>query len=84
MIVHHYSKSLSIEIFEGDIFDLRVELIGGPIDCVLDRAALVALPPSSIEDCYLPLLLSLMTKHAKMLLASVSELSFPKFFCVME
>lgn len=46
---------------------------------MLDRAALVALPPSIIEDHYLPLIDSLLSKEGgKMLFASVSELPFPK------
>lgn len=77
-VVRHYSKSLPIEIYEGDVFELNAEVLGGQVDAVLDRAALVALPPSLIEDKYLPLITSLMADHAKMLFASVSELPFPK------
>ena len=77
-IVRHRSKTLPIELYEGDIFDLTPEIVGS-IDAVLDRAALVALPPSIIEDQYLPLLDSLLSKEGgKMLFASVSELPFPK------
>ena len=62
----------------SDIFDLTPEIVG-PIDRILDRAALVALPPSIIEeDQYLPHLMRLMKPGGKMLLASVSELPFPK------
>ena len=68
---------MPITLFEGDIFDLTTEIVG-PIDRVVDRAALVALPPSIIEDQYLPHLMRLMKRGGKMLFASVSELPFPK------
>jgi thiopurine S-methyltransferase len=77
-LVRHKSGSLPIEIYEGDVFDLSVDVLGCPVDAVLDRAALVALPPCLIEEKYLPLVTSLMKPDAKMLFASVSELPFPK------
>lgn len=76
-IVRHKSTSMPITLYEGDIFDLTPEIVG-PIDRVLDRAALVALPPSIIEDQYLPLLIRLLKRGGKVLFASVSELPFPK------
>lgn len=76
-IIRHKSTSVPITLYEGDIFDLTTEIVG-KIDRVLDRAALVALHPSMIEDQYLPLLVRLMRPGGKMLFASVSELPFPK------
>ena len=76
-VVRHKSTLQPIELYECDIFDLTPEIVG-PIDAVLDRAALVALPPSIIEDQYLPLITSLLRPGGKMLFASVSELPFPK------
>ena len=76
-VVRHKSTSLPIELYEGDIFDLTPEIVG-PIDRILDRAALVALHPSMISGQYLPLLMSLLSPGGKMLFASVSELPFPK------
>lgn len=76
-VVCHKSTTVPIALYEGDIFDLTPEIVG-PIDRILDRAALVALPPSMIEDQYLPLLVRLMRPRGKMLFASVSELPFPK------
>jgi hypothetical protein len=77
-IVRQKSGSLPIELYEGDVFDLSTDVLGGEVDAVLDRAALVALPPCHIEDKYLPLVTSLMTSNAKMHFASVLELPFPK------
>eukprot|EP00545_Synedropsis_sp_CCMP1620_P011415 CAMPEP_0119004320 /NCGR_PEP_ID=MMETSP1176-20130426/1073_1 /TAXON_ID=265551 /ORGANISM="Synedropsis recta cf, Strain CCMP1620" /LENGTH=623 /DNA_ID=CAMNT_0006956011 /DNA_START=74 /DNA_END=1945 /DNA_ORIENTATION=+ len=76
-VIRHKSTSVSIALYEGDIFDLTTEIVG-KIDRVLDRAALVILHPSMIEDHYLPLLMRLMRPGGKILLASVSELPFPK------
>eukprot|EP00797_Seminavis_robusta_P033949 Sro7_g006010.2 (293) ;mRNA; f:120906-121784 len=79
-IVRHKSKSLPIELYEGDIFDLTPTIIGGTVDAVLDRAALVALPPQIIQNQYLPHITKLLNKQAggKVLFASVAELPFPK------
>lgn len=44
----HYSAA-GIEIFAGDIFDLKAEMIG-TVDAVYDRAALVALPDTMRPD----------------------------------
>jgi len=76
-IIRHKSTVRPIQLYEGDIFDLTAEIVG-PIDAVLDRAALVALPPAIIGDQYLPLIASLLRPGGKMLFASVSELPFPK------
>lgn len=62
----------------AELFDLNLDVLGGQVDTVLDRAALVALSPSLIEDQYLPLIASLMVVNGKVLFASVSELPFPK------
>jgi thiopurine S-methyltransferase len=76
-IIRHRSSCLPITLYEGNIFDLTPDVVG-PIDRILDRAALVALPPSIIEDQYLPLLTRLLKPGGKVLFASVSELPFPK------
>ncbi|KAL7557111.1 hypothetical protein ACA910_002360 [Epithemia clementina (nom. ined.)] len=76
-VVRHRSTVQPIELYECDIFDLT-PAITGRIDAVLDRAALVALPPSIIEDQYLPLLTRLLRPGGAMLFASVSELPFAK------
>jgi thiopurine S-methyltransferase len=76
-VVRHKSTVSPIELYEGDIFDLTPEIVG-PIDAVLDRAALVALPPSIIESQYLVLITTLLRPGGRMLFASVSELPFPK------
>jgi thiopurine S-methyltransferase len=79
IIVRHRSTVVPLTLYEGDIFRLTREIIGGPVDCILDRAALVALPPSMIENQYLLLLASLLKRPGgKILLASVNELPFPK------
>lgn len=78
-IVCHKSTILPIELYECDIFHLTKDVIGGPVDAILDRAALVALHPSLIEDKYLPLLTSLLKPDTgRVLFASVSALPFPK------
>jgi thiopurine S-methyltransferase len=79
IIVRHRSTVVPLTLYEGDIFNLTREIIGGPVDCILDRAALVALPPSMIENQYLLLLATLLKRPGgKILLASVNELPFPK------
>ncbi len=78
-ISEHTSKDMpNLSLFEGDFFDLTPVLIGGKVDCVLDRAALVALHPSMAER-YLRHLLTLLKQsdNSKVLFASVSHLPFP-------
>lgn len=40
---HYVCKNLKIDIFQGDFFELKPEIIG-PIDFIYDRASLIALP----------------------------------------
>jgi thiopurine S-methyltransferase len=40
---HYLCKNFKIEIFQGDFFELKPEIIG-PIDFIYDRASLIALP----------------------------------------
>jgi thiopurine S-methyltransferase len=77
VIVRHRSTVVPLTLYEGNIFRLTREIVG-PVDCILDRAALVALHPSMIENQYLVLLTRLLKRPGKILLASVSELPFPK------
>jgi len=76
LIVRHFSSSVSISLYEADIFTLDRNVVG-QVDAILDRAALVALHPSCIESKYLPLLTSLLDGNGRMLLASVSRLPRP-------
>jgi thiopurine S-methyltransferase len=38
-------SAAGLDVFVGDIFDMRAEVLG-PVDAVYDRAALIALPPA--------------------------------------
>lgn len=76
-ITLHRSNVVPLRLYQGDIFALDLEIVG-PIDRVLDRAALVALHPTSVESRYLPLITTLLVPETgKVLLASVSELPAP-------
>lgn len=73
----HRSNVVPLRLYEGDIFALDPDIVG-PIDRVLDRAALVALHPTSVESRYLPLITRfLVPETGKLLLASVNELPAP-------
>ena len=44
-ITLHRSTSLPFEMYESDVYELTPSVVG-PVNRILDRAALVALPPS--------------------------------------
>ena len=74
-------SSADIEIYCGDFFRLTPDLIKG-VDCLYDRAALVALP-SSMRDSYIGKLASLMPSGAIGVMVAMeypqSEMDGPPF-----
>jgi len=72
-ITLHRSTSLPFEMYESDVYELTPSVVG-PVNRILDRAALVALPPCH-NDRYLQLLCNLLSESGGVtLLASVCEL----------
>jgi thiopurine S-methyltransferase len=68
-----------LELIAGDIHQLttnRPDLLG-QVDLILDRAAFVALPPSSAATEYLPALMRTLRPTGAMIFASLSELPVP-------
>lgn len=62
----HYSAN-NIDIFVGDIFDLKNELLG-PVDATYDRAALVALP-AAMRNRYAAHLMAITNNAPQLLIA---------------